>query len=61
MPRISAERQASDVRVRDVEASLHRALADCIEREPDLTWEEIGSALLRVAGDTAERLRRGQP
>lgn len=60
MPKASTERNESNVRVSDVEASLHRALADCIGREPDLTWEEIGLALLRVAGDTAERLRRGQ-
>jgi cell division septum initiation protein DivIVA len=40
----------SAARVSSVETALHDALAACVERDPDLTVEEVIAALLGCAG-----------
>lgn len=42
-----------------IETALHDTIADCIKKDPDVTVEEILSALLRLASAEASILREG--
>ncbi len=47
--RIAEERQASNIRIADCRVEVSHALSRTVERHPDLTYEEILSALLSAA------------
>lgn len=55
--RYPQERIDSDVRVSTVTGAIHRALVGCIRAEPDLTEEELLTALIAVAARKTQRLR----
>lgn len=59
MPRVSEEEQASEGRVAAVREQLTRALVKSLDAHPDLTYEEVLTALLIVAERQVAHMRAG--
>lgn len=55
--KISAERQASNVRIAEVRVQVVRAIGLVLDEHPNLTHEEVLAGLLIVAGRHVDHLR----
>lgn len=60
MPWITEAEQQSSIRISTLGSHLWRAIMAAHQEQPDLTYEEILTALLDVASRNVMRLRQGQ-